>query len=327
MNLNKLLKVSDYFLKLARLKYDQLTYETMEKSVDHCIAVRQLKDLREKVIEVKDEDELEKLISKCHQILTSSYQRYSLKIANSNGFYWSKNTVPTWKPITHLIVFFNEAGKREKNINEDAEESRAAGMFISNDNGGIVYMDLSDEKRRARCSTLRGLESFLSEIHSTLQHELRHKMQMDYKKDNQLKDWGGVPGKKYRHQDPNVDIHGVIGDTDEKVEHMLRDTEFYPNLMSAADNFCHIYGNANKDELKELLKIRVCADLDVNSINYSIEEYGENYKKFERVVGEWIIYPSVLFYAWKKYGGESKWRKGVVEFIKAVESRLNTNQQ
>ncbi len=319
MKINKLLALSSHFLKLARLKIDASTAETMKKAIDHCIGTRHLKDIKQKSI-IVDPNEEPALIAKCQQLLNPSYQRYSSKISNGNSFYWSSNTVSGWNCI-HLITFFNQQGKEEKNLHESMEGS-SIGAFKPNSAGGIVIMDLSDDVR-SHFATAADLETYIFHIHSMLEHELRHKSQVDYKDKENLAEWGGLPGKRDRLPDRKVDWEGYHSGYGGVVPHPLRAVEFYPNLMNAVDNFCKDYGDASPEELKELIKIRVCANLDVEYIDYSIEEYAGAVKEFEQKIGDYTISPSILFYSWKKYGGNRMWRKGVTEFVKAVQEKLS----
>lgn len=314
INMDYLLGCCDSFLKLARLEFDQEAFSKLMGAVKHCIGVRYRKKVEEGELELSSDEEKERFLAKCDSFLQGDYLFLNNKLEKLNNFWWSKYSVRGWDQV-NLVVIFNEQGKREKDVVKSMEGSRA---LFSTKLGGVIYVDISEPEAHSS----EELDMLVDYNRQSVQHELRHLKQVEYKK-KEMTEWGGLPGRESRHEDPEVNWEGRIGTSGGKIHHYLRDVEFYTNLMDAVDNFCRIYGDASGDELKELIRIRVCAELDVEEMNYSIDDYQEVAWEYSKTVGNFSIAPSALFYAWKKYGGESKWRLGVREFVKAVGKKLN----
>jgi hypothetical protein len=107
---------------------------------------------------------------------------------------------------------------------------------------GTVYVYRNVKEEFAEGISAGDRKDALDELRDTVRHELLHMLQWAFKHLKSLTEIGGVPSRKFR--DKNLDVHGrpldelkVPVDPKKRVEHELRDVEFYTRLSDTVHEF------------------------------------------------------------------------------------------
>lgn len=190
--------------------------------------------------------------------------------------------------------------------------------------GGNLYVfkDLTDWDKEGAMPSVHQIQRDLEGVKQTARHELQHVIQtfaMEYK---QTELEFGLPPVKIREKEH--DIHGLkLQDqkSNDRLEHRLRDIEFYTNLTDAVDEFRRLLNNLpsklHKDALKAYIHLIDINDLDKNLNN---NEYFKNKNSWnmKKILLD-RIYKAANnnFFDTLKDARPAKYRKAVIEFIKA----------
>ncbi len=166
----------------------------------------------------------------------------------------------------------------------------------------------------------------IQNVKKTARHETQHLLQWAFKYLKNLKEQGGLPSKKIR--DKNTDIHGrpqdITGTKNERIEHGLRDIEFYTRLQDTVSEFNNVKTNL------PLSMHHVFAKAWIGEI--SPEEFSKLFHEFIKENGlntAQSLDFSIAFSVLKNHGGRKffqnlkekqplKYQKAVKEFYKAI---------
>lgn len=172
--------------------------------------------------------------------------------------------------------------------------------------GAGVNVSIGDmQVSRSDPATVAGVNRQMEVLREVLDHELQHFGQDALKLLKGLGEDAGLPAKHLR--DPKLDIHGTpvnpeqrrkMRQRDKRVEHALRDVEFYPNLRTMIREFQVVLARFGKPDHDAVAREFVGADRPRLL-------KGPN-KRFELMRDE----------------APAKWQKAVKEFLKAVEPMI-----
>lgn len=148
--------------------------------------------------------------------------------------------------------------------------------------------------------SVAGFHQHMARLEATLDHELQHFGQDALAIIKGLPEDAGLPGESLR--DPTVSPGGVPHNPkerrktkDKRIEHSLRDVEFYPNLRSSLQDFIEVLPGFPRDQYDAVAR----------------EFVGVDPPKLLR-------YPNYRFKALRDKA-PAKWQKAIKEFLKAVE--------
>jgi hypothetical protein len=151
-------------------------------------------------------------------------------------YYFSKEEIAQFeltKQIDLQCLFLTSKEKAESYYDKEP----FAGLWQSSKNRLIVVKELPDINELSYYDQ-NTLTKDLDSIKQIVRHELQHFMQTYIFKIKNLKENGGLPSKKIRNKD--YDPSGYTPKEEGRLQHSLRDIEFYTDLTDAVDEFKYI---------------------------------------------------------------------------------------
>ncbi len=272
------------------------------------------------------------LNKKCDQLIGNN----NITILSQNDNYTSKEFESPNNNYCTVILYFNKEHAKEdtKHLTNDGW----LGMYNRNEEIIYIMADINSVELY-----VDGFNNFLANIKQTIVHELIHKQQTQLQQKHNLSEIGGLPSNKIRttflENDINdkertvkdVDPYGIVTNQllinkmpngnffdpnqifskPTRIEHPLRDVEFYTRLNDEVQTFKQKYGNASR-KVKEF------------AFNKTIDnKYPENYDYSTLInlpaeTADALPSEPSEFFKTLKEKAPGKYQKAVKEFYKAV---------
>lgn len=242
------------------------------------------------------------------------------KILNKQIFRCPLNSISEWKYLEPLqkqygIEYLIQTQKWPAEIKVNCifnKSFKSEIKSITENWGGLwdphlkeIFLDISPASIYENVSFKSDIDNFnesINHIKNKIRHEVQHLGQWVLKDIKSINNYPGTLGKKMRNN--SVDIHGTpiskyIDTTKpERIEHSLRDIEFYTRLQDSVNDFKFELSNDPKLEVLDFAKFYM-GMYDQPNVKY------KNYK------------PDNFFISLKK-NDSTKWKKAVKEFYKLI---------
>lgn len=294
-------------------KLKNITYQKLKEIVDETI--KQLDTLIEEAsnklklrpIDNWEKVEIQLIIKLCDELISQNSDFIYVKNKQTVGkiFNYSDfGSDPQFQKYkVQLLLFFDEEYAKKVYSKENW-----AGLWKENENPEYNAIWITAETKNI---LFAGFKQTLNKFNNTLRHELQHLFQSAKSIEKNIfeSDYYGLPSKKIRN--PEADAFGILKDKEQKVEHSLRDIEFYTDLTDAVETFKSRY-NKWPNKLRNIVIKLFVGEITKNDlIKYNLTSQEEKY-----VLS--MFYGTDHFFQQLKRLAPGKWQKAVKEFYKAI---------